>query len=195
MSRVGFVGSPLGDWDPSLVSKLDGPGTAGIELSATLYLYYFMKDRGETAIAYEHLRRAMDAFGYATPSSLTAEAVYQAGFHLRNAALARQWFTWSKPEEIAPHVHLRAHAAVLFAEQQFHEAIAVAEQGLASLATVNNTGVIQAQRSWLEAIVEASRQAITEVPSGSLSTSDDGQLTATPPVTFEVTVTNTSPLQ
>jgi hypothetical protein len=54
----------------------------------------------------------------------------------------------------------RAEAAVLLAQGQFDRAIARAEQGLDSSRKSVDPGGAEAERCWLQAIIDASRQAL-----------------------------------
>lgn len=154
------------DWNQDLVAKLQDPGTAATELPATLYLYYYNEDRGETAVAERHLLRAIELFGESRPVSsvLAVEAAYVAGLHHRDGAKAREWLSQVKPEEVEPHARERAEAAALLAEKQFSQAIAMAEQGLESSRKSVDPGGAKAERDWLQAIIDASRQALEARP-------------------------------
>jgi hypothetical protein len=150
------------DWEPSLVAKIQEPGSANTEPQAALFLYYHHEDRGEMPAAERQLLRAVALCGESrpAPSVLAVEAAFVAGLHHRDGAKGREWLTHVKAGAVAAHTRDRAEAAVLLAEGQFSQAIAVAEQGLASSRTSVDLGGAKAERCWLQSILDASRQAL-----------------------------------
>ena len=84
--------------------------------------------------------------------------------HHHDTTIARAWFSQVRPGEVEEHTRERAEAATLLAEWQFAQAIAVAEQGLASSRKSMDQGGAKAERDWLLAIIDASRRALDATP-------------------------------
>lgn len=124
------------------------------------------EDRGEPAAAERHRLRAVALCGESqpVPSAAAVEAAFVAGLHHRDGAKAREWLTQVKAGEVEAQMRERAEAAVLLAEGQFSQAIAMAEQGLASSLTSVDPGGAKAERCWLQSILDASRQALDAPP-------------------------------
>ncbi len=154
------------DWEPSLVARLQEPGTAASEVPAALFLYYHHEDRGELNAAEGHLYRAVALCDKSrlVPSPLAVEAAYVAGLHHRDAVMARGWLLQVNPEEVEAHTRERAEAAVLLAEKRFSDAIAMAEQALASSWRSADPGGAEAERCWIESILHASHQMVDVPP-------------------------------
>jgi hypothetical protein len=154
------------DWQPDLAARLNSGGTAGTELTASLYLFYYHEDRGETEAAQRHLLRAVELSAGLprVPPAVAVEAAYVAGLHHRDGAKAREWLSQVKPEEAEAHTRARAEAAALLAERQYSRAIAMAEQGLEASWKSADPGGAKAERDWLQNLIAASWREMGSKP-------------------------------
>jgi hypothetical protein len=169
-----FFGVRPRDWEPSLLAKILEPVSAVTDPGAALYQYYYYGDRSEWVTAEHYLLRALALCSESrpVPAAVAVEAAFVAGLHHRDGAKAREWLTEVKPGAVEAHTQERALAAVLLAEGQFSQAIAMAEQGLASSRKSVDLGGAKAERDWLQSVLDASRLSLDGPPTGARPTPD-----------------------
>lgn len=160
------------DWDPALVAMLHGAKQPVLEISASLFAFYYARDRGEIEAAGELLDRAvalLEGTPVEKPSSVHVEAAFFEGLHRRDAAEARRHFDLVPEGDQEEHTRKRGEAAVLLAEQRYVEAVAAAEAAIAAAARSRDPGGAIAETEWVEDVLRAAREKVQESGDGTRS--------------------------
>jgi hypothetical protein len=145
------------DWDESLIQQaLQGFDHTQDGQNARLLAYQWALDNGRIAEANRWLEEAIairPTWMPGTPVRLVWEKVYFSARYLHDAAQARQILSQIRQNLSNQSQHLRAEAAVLWAEGENGRAQTTAQAALAGLPTQSPTGIQQAEAAWLQAII------------------------------------------
>lgn len=145
------------DWDERLVKQaLQGFDHTQDGQNARLLAYQWALDNGRIAEANRWLEEAIairPTWMPGTQVRLVWEKVYFSARYLHDAALARKLLGQVRQNLTNHSLHLRAEAAVLWAEGEKGRAQTAAQAALAGLPVQSPTGSQQAEAAWLQAII------------------------------------------
>ena len=148
------------DWDATEILALADDWT--IQPPNVLMLlraYYHILDRGEPAMASSYLVRAVTAVQNTNAvghQRVLPEAAYFFARHRADLQSAEMYLRRGERSPATEHVYLRAEVAINLAREAYVEAEVKASEALVLLARNSPPGIAQAEREWLNALIEDS---------------------------------------
>src|SRR5262245_22137768 len=150
------------DWDADAARQLTSRAEGAIgDILARQFAYYHAKDLGQTERAQQLMNEALtwlSKYPSVSIPALIIEGAYLAGFHQRDALMARQLLLRAGTMGFEMQTRLRAEAAVAMAEGNIAQAIALAEAGLAIAPFSTDPGGKMAEIDWLKELLAECRR-------------------------------------
>ncbi len=119
--------------------------------------YQAALDKGNPAQAHTILQQIIQlpiAWESGVRALLALEMSYYFGRYQKDALKAEDWLNQVKRDRSQQALQLRAQTAVFFAQNKIEETIAAAHKTIQELETQRTTGVILAERAWMEEIIQ-----------------------------------------